>query len=142
MTKKICTIPYMFNLLKDTSHNSQTYSDNSSAICKFQFPNSCFGKFENSKAYSLMMGLFAKIINEFQLLNSFIFYLGVLSRTYTIHRQSGKGKAIVSLTPLYHFRSLHKHLDINRAITGESSPLHIAGSLTRTGKFWFTSAYL
>ena len=46
--------------------------------------------------------------------------------------QQGKGEGIY-LTPLYHFHPLHRHLDISRAITTESSPLHIAGSRTRTG---------
>ena len=32
------------------------------------------------------------------------------------------------------------HLDISRVITAESSPLHIAGSRTRTGNLWFPSA--
>ena len=44
----------------------------------------------------------------------------------------GKGEG-VSLTPHYHFDPLHRHLDISRAITAESSPLHIASSRTRTG---------
>ena len=51
----------------------------------------------------------------------------------------GKGEGI-SLTPHYHFHPLHRHLDISRAITAESSPLHIASSRTRTGKLWFPSA--
>ena len=55
----------------------------------------------------------------------FFFYLGFLSRTFTIHRTAGEGEAI-SLSPLYHFHLLHRHLDISRAITAESSPLHIA----------------
>ena len=46
--------------------------------------------------------------------------------------QQGKGEGIY-LTPLYHFHPLHRHLDISRAITAESSPLHIADSQTRTG---------
>ena len=45
----------------------------------------------------------------------------------------GKGE-VISQTPLYHFNSLHRHLDISRAITAESSPLHIAS------KLWFPSA--
>ena len=53
--------------------------------------------------------------------------------------QQGKGEGIY-LTPLYHFHPLHRHLDISRAITAESSPLHIAGSRTRTGNIWFPSA--
>ena len=39
----------------------------------------------------------------------------------------GKGEGI-SLTPHYHFHLLHRHLDISRAITLESSPLHIASN--------------
>ena len=39
--------------------------------------------------------------------------------------QQGKGEGIF-LTPLYHFHPLHRHLDISRAITAGSSPLHIA----------------
>ena len=53
--------------------------------------------------------------------------------------QQGKGEGIY-LTPLYHFNPLHGHLDISRTITAESSPLHIAGSRTRTGNLWFPSA--
>ena len=53
--------------------------------------------------------------------------------------QQGKGEDI-SLTPLYHFHSLHRHLGISRAITAESSPLHIASSRTWTGNLWFPSA--
>ena len=50
----------------------------------------------------------------------------------------GKGEA-TSLIPLYHFHPLHGHLDINRVISAESSPLHIGSSRTRTGKLWFLS---
>ena len=50
-----------------------------------------------------------------------------------------KGEGI-SLTPHYHFHPLHRHLDISRAITAESSPLHIGSSRTRTGNLWFPSA--
>ena len=39
----------------------------------------------------------------------------------------GNGEGI-SLTPHYHFRSLYRHLVISRAITAESSPLHIGSS--------------
>ena len=46
--------------------------------------------------------------------------------------QRGKGEGIY-LTPLYHFHPLDGHLDISRAITAESSPLHIARSRNRTG---------
>ena len=46
--------------------------------------------------------------------------------------QQAKGEGIY-LTSLYHFHPLHRRLDISRAIAAESSPLHIAGSRTRTG---------
>ena len=51
----------------------------------------------------------------------------------------GKGKGIF-LTPHYHFRPLHGHLDISRAITAESSPVHIASSRALTGNLCFPSA--
>ena len=50
--------------------------------------------------------------------------------------QQGKGEAI-SLTSLYHVHPLHRHLDISRAITADSSLVHIASSCTRTGNLWF-----
>ena len=53
--------------------------------------------------------------------------------------KQGKGEGIY-LTPLYHFHPLHRHLDISRAITAGSSPLHIAGSRTRTGNLWLPTA--
>ena len=53
--------------------------------------------------------------------------------------QQGKREGIY-LTPLYYFHSLHRHLDISRTITADSSPLHIASSRTRTGNLWFPSA--
>ena len=51
----------------------------------------------------------------------------------------GKGKGI-SLTSHYHLHPLHRHLDISRVITAESSPLHIESSRTRTGNLWFLGA--
>ena len=69
----------------------------------------------------------------------FFFYCGFLSPLFTNHRAAGKGKGI-SLTPHHHFHPLYKHLDISRAITVESSPLHIGSSWTRTGNLWFPNA--
>ena len=66
------------------------------------------------------------------------FYLGFLSQPFTNHRTTGEGETI-SLTPHYHFHPLHRHLDIGRAITVESSPLHISSSRTRTRNLWFSS---
>ena len=45
----------------------------------------------------------------------------------------GKGEGI-SLTPHYQFHPLHRHLDISRVVTAESSPLHIASSRTQNGR--------
>ena len=62
----------------------------------------------------------------------FLFFcLSFLSRTFTIHRTAGEGGGYISLTPLYNFHQLHRHLGISRAITAESSPLYIASSRTR-----------
>ena len=52
-----------------------------------------------------------------------------------ITRLHGKGEGIF-LTPHYHFHSLHRHLDITRAITAERSLLHIAAGL-KPGTFGF-----
>ena len=64
----------------------------------------------------------------------FIFFDG--HSRFTGHQ--GKDEAI-SLTLLYHFHPLHRHLGISRAITAGSSPPHIASSRTRTGKFSLVS---
>ena len=68
----------------------------------------------------------------------FFLCLGFLSRTFTNHKTAGEGAGI-SLTPHYHCHPLHRHLDISRAITAESSPLHIASSRNWTGNLWFPS---
>ena len=48
-----------------------------------------------------------------------------------------QGREAISLTPLYHFHPLHRHLDIIQVITVESSPLHIAAGLeSGTYGFW------
>ena len=43
------------------------------------------------------------------------------------------------ITGLQDFHLLLRHLDISRAITVQSSPLHIASSQTRTSNLWFLS---
>ena len=50
--------------------------------------------------------------------------------------QQGKGEGI-SLTPLYHFHHLHRHLDFSWAIAAESSLLHIATAGLEPGTFDF-----
>ena len=58
----------------------------------------------------------------------FYFYFYYFSTWVFFHEhsrftgQQRKGEGIY-LTPLYHFHPLHRHLDISRAITAESSPL-------------------
>ena len=71
----------------------------------------------------------------------FFFFRSVFFFT-TIHESQdckGRGRAFF-LTPHYHFYRFHRHLDISRVITAESSPLHIGSSRTRTGNLWFPSA--
>ena len=67
------------------------------------------------------------------------FYVGFFDKHSRIKGLQGKGEGI-SLTPHYHFHSLHSHLDISRAIIAEISPLRIASSQTGTGSLWFPSA--
>ena len=70
----------------------------------------------------------------------FFFSIGVFFHEHSrITGLQGKGEGI-SLTPHYHFHPLHRHLDISRAITADSAPLHIGSCRTRTGILWFPSA--
>ena len=50
--------------------------------------------------------------------------------------QEGKWETIY-LTPLYHFRSFHRQLDISCTITADSSPLYIANSRSQNGSLCF-----
>ena len=68
----------------------------------------------------------------------FFFYLHFLLRIFTNHRTAGEGKG-EGKTPHYHIHSLNRRLDNSRAITAESSPLHIASSRSRTKSFSFPS---
>ena len=62
----------------------------------------------------------------------FFFSIWVFFREHSqITGLQGKEEGI-SLTPHYHFHPLHRHLDISRAITAESSLLHIVSSRTWT----------
>ena len=54
----------------------------------------------------------------------FFFYLDFLSWLFTIHKTAEEGESYLFNSPL----PLHKHIDIRRTITAESSPLHIASS--------------
>ena len=72
----------------------------------------------------------------------FLFFLTIWVLFHEHSRITGlQGKEEgIPLTPHYHFHPLYRHLDISRAITAESSPLHIASNRTRTWNLWFPSA--
>ena len=53
--------------------------------------------------------------------------------------QTAEGRRGYLFNSFYYYYPLPRHLDINRAITAESSPVHIANSQTRTGNRWFLS---
>ena len=55
----------------------------------------------------------------------FFFYQGFLSQPFTNRRTAGEGGGHFFLTPHYHFHQFHRQLDISRAITAESLPLHM-----------------
>ena len=65
-------------------------------------------------------------------LRFFFFYLGFLSRLFTNHRTAGEGRGHFFNSSL----PLSPALLSSWAITAESSPLHIAGSRTRTVNLW------
>ena len=92
----------------------------SSASCWFSPPPANFK--------SLQQVFFA--IHHIQIVSSFkwfiyllFFLIWVFCHKYSrFIGQQGKGEDI-SLTPLCHFHSVHRHLDISRMITAKSSPL-------------------
>ena len=67
-------------------------------------------------------------------MDTFFFYLNFHEHSQITELQ-GKEEGIY-LSPHYHFHLFHRHLDIGRAITAESSPLHIAARL-KLGTFGF-----
>ena len=69
----------------------------------------------------------------------FFFYRVFFHDHSQITGVQGKGEGI-SLTPHYHFHSLHRHLDINQAITAGSSSLHIGSSRTQTRNLFLPRA--
>ena len=105
-----------------------------------------FGRFV-STILSLWKKLTRKSLKSFILetKKKYFFSIWVFSHDHSrITGLQGKGKGI-SLTPHYHFHPLHRHLDISRAITAESSPLHIGSSRARTSNRgnvlnWFKAA--
>ena len=68
------------------------------------------------------------------------FYLGFLSRTFTIHGTVGEGRGYFFKSPLPLLLASQTLLDISWAIAADSLPLHIASSRTQTRNLWFLSA--
>ena len=82
----------------------------------------------NNNGYHVLLWVNVKVIYSGpKMLETIItkpfFNLGFFSQTFT--GQERKAEAI-SLNLLYHFHPLHRHLDVNQAITAESSPQHMA----------------
>ena len=68
---------------------------------------------------------YVSFIGRYSNLAIFFFSIGVFFHDHPqITGPQGKGEGIY-LTPHYHFHPLQKHLDISRAVTAESSPLHL-----------------
>ena len=84
-------------------------------------------------AFSQTMQTFYQQSFRFKLFFSLRIFFHEHSR-FTGHQWKEK---TISLTPLYHFNPLHRYLDISRAITAESTPLHVASSWTQTGNLGF-----
>ena len=68
----------------------------------------------------------------------YIYICNICICTYTFHKHlwftgQQRKKEAISLTPLFLFHPLQRHLDISRAITAESLPLPIASIWIRTG---------
>ena len=81
------------------------------------------------------------ILSKFEWFMNFYLFLSGGFFTNIQDSKDSRGRGRLSfLILLYHFGPLHRHLDISRAITAESSPLHIASSRNWTGNLWFPSA--
>ena len=91
------------------------------------------------KIFNFLSWLFGHVTNRRLFLIFFISILVFFNEHSRITGLQGKGER-KSLNPHYHFHPLHRHLDISRAITAGSSPLHIASGRIRTVNLWFPSA--
>ena len=94
-----------------------------------RFSNQVFKKMQNegSKHGSIMSMLkkvFGIYFNVFKVFADTVD--NFIKPFFAITVQQEKGEAI-SLSPLYHFHTLHGQLDTSQAVTAGSSPLHIAG---------------
>ena len=83
-----------------------------------QLPRTCFPKIQCFSFTHL------KLSNCFSLIKTQFL-------PFTNYRTAGEGGRHFFHSS-YHFHTLHRHLDISRAVPAESSPLHIGSSRTRT----------
>ena len=93
-----------------------------------------FDKYTVQKVNFSIMDFCSKC--EVRIWSHFFFYLGFLSRTFTIHRTAGEvgGYFFNSSLPLPPASQT-----LAGAITAESPPLYITRTWTRTGNLWFPS---
>ena len=84
---------------------------------------------------------FKTSVSEPYFSKDYFFYVVFFHEHSRFTGQQGKEDAS-SLTPLSYFPPFHRHLDISRAISFESSSLQVAGSRTRTKNLWFLSTTL
>ena len=89
----------------------------------------------------VLVKIYYKWINSFTLLmwNNFFSTLVTFHEHSQSSGQQEQEKAISS-TPLCHFHTFHRHLDIIRVITLDRSLLYIASSRTQTGNLWVPRA--
>ena len=78
----------------------------------------------NLETVELMQSLEIQKSIVYIVIADFFFCLGFFHENSRFTGQQEKGE-VISLIPLYHFHPLHRHVDISRVITAESSPLHI-----------------
>ena len=123
----------IFHLVATMHVQALTFQDLSekpmATIPFIRFSNQVFKKMQNegSKHGSIMSMLkkvFGIYFNVFKVFADTVD--NFIKPFFAITVQQEKGEAI-SLSPLYHFHTLHGQLNTSRAVTAGSSPLHIAG---------------
>ena len=121
-------------MLLESSQNSQentcarySFLLRPATLLKKSLLHRCFPvNFEKFLKTPFLPNIPGRLLPEVYFFYFIIFFIWVFFREHSrITGLQGKGEGI-SLTPHCHFHPLHRHLDISRAITAESSPLHIA----------------
>ena len=67
----------------------------------------------------------------------FIFFIWVFFHEHSRFTGQQGCEEATFLTPLYHFYRLHRHIDISRVVTAESSPLYIPSNRLEPEYFGF-----